>query len=194
MKKGTQILILVFLILVIMGGGYFFLTKMEILPVPAFLKSIPIVSSHLSLDTSEEESEAPEEKTIDEIDQLKIELTEKNNEIQKLNTELKALQKELVENQDEQAVLEQQVIELQQEVDKAKIMRSNKEDTYKNLAEYYALMKAKDAAEIMVRLDDEDIIGIFNQMKSEYTASILQNMNKDRAAVISKKMLVSSTI
>ncbi|KUG03593.1 hypothetical protein ASZ90_019026 [hydrocarbon metagenome] len=192
MKKGTQILILVFLILVILGAGYYFLMKMEILPAPAFLKSIPLFSSHLSPETSDEVSQAPE--PIDESDKLKTQLTEKTDEIEKLNTQLKALQKELEESQKGQLALQQQVLQLQEDRDKGQVLRSNKEDTYKNLAGYYSVMKVQDAAAIMAQLNDEDIIGIFNEMESETVAAILQSMDRSRAAGLSKKMLVPGTI
>ncbi len=166
--------------------------KMEILPVPALLKSMPIVSSHLSPNTSGQESEV--NKAIEESDQLKIELTEKNEEIQKLNNELKALQKTLEESQNEQADLQEQALQLQEQIDEVKILRSNKEDTYKNLSEYYSAMKVQDAAAILAQLNDEDIIGIFNEMESETAAAILQNMDRSRAANLSKKMLIPGTI
>ncbi len=192
MKKGTQILILVFLILVIMGAGYYFLMKMEILPTPAFLKNIPIIGTHLSPDTSKEVDQAHE--SINEIDQLESQLNEKKDEIDKLNIELKSLQKQLEESQKGQLALQEQVLQLQDEIDKCKVLRSNKEDTYKNLAEYYSVMKVQDAAAIMSQLNDEDIIGIFSEMESETVAAILQSMDRSRAAALSNKMLVPGTI
>ncbi len=192
MKKGTQILILSVLILVIMGGGYCFLIKMEILPVPAFLNHIPIISSHLSPKTLGEES--PSNEAIKASDRLKTQLGEKTEKIQKLNSELKALRKKMEESQNEHLALKEQVLQLQVEIDQVKILRSNKEATYKNLAEYYSVMKAQDAAAIMAQLNDEDVIGIFNEMESETVAAILQSMDRSRAASLSRKMLIPGTI
>jgi len=192
MKKRTQILILVFLILLILGGGYYFLLKLEVLPVPSSLKNIPVISSLLFPDTNGEESEL--QKNMKENEKLENDLAEKNTQLEEINIRLKSLQKELEEGQSTELQQKEEILKLQDEIDDLKLLRSNKEATYKNLAEYYTEMKMQNAAEIMQQLDDEDIIGIFDQMDSETAAQIMQNMDRDRAAVISEKMLVPSPI
>lgn len=200
MKKGVQIAILVFLILVIISGGCTFLLKMEILPVPAFLKSIPLISSHLPPDRTPAEDTGDSPDVSDEKDepderlQLEKQINDREKEIDKLNTQLNDMEKELASSLEAQQALQEQVLQLQDEVAESLTMKQNQADTYKNLAEYYAVMKAQNAAAIISQLKDEEIIGIFNHMDSETVADILQSMDKSKAAALSKKMLATTAI
>jgi flagellar motility protein MotE (MotC chaperone) len=71
-------------------------------------------------------------------------------------------------------------------------LRAEQVAAYKNLANYYMQMNTQKAADIMANLDNNEVIGIFDQMDQETVAALLERLPKEKAVSLSKQMLLVS--
>ena len=60
------------------------------------------------------------------------------------------------------------------------------------MAKIFAAMPAKEAAKVMVQLDDDDLEAIIGSVSEKQAAAILQNFPPERAAAVSKAVMRSS--
>ncbi len=191
MKKGIQICIMVFLILIILGGGYYICLALEIVPQPAFISNIPVIGSHLGAEPVSEAESSGDEK---EPPAVSDDLSQKQKEIDDLQLKVDALQEKL--DQSEKTAVSQQetIAELNAEIDQLKNTETEagRSEASKDMAEYYTEMKAKDAAGILTNLQDEEVISIIQHMPKDTAAEILQNMEKIRAAEITRKRMAAN--
>jgi flagellar motility protein MotE (MotC chaperone) len=64
---------------------------------------------------------------------------------------------------------------------------------YRKLAVYYSDMKPAAVVAILNKLDDEMVLGIFQEMESDKIAKILTIMLPDRAALLSTMIKTNNT-
>ncbi|MDR1615723.1 MAG: hypothetical protein LBR98_01690 [Syntrophomonadaceae bacterium] len=187
-KKKTLAVMLIILLLISVAGyfGYGFYKE------PSRLSNIPLIKNFVP--AAEEDSETPElseeEQVQQEVAGLKAALEEKEVEKEAYEQEITQLRQQLANNEVEE--LQNEVARLELVISDLQNQRSNQDAAYQDLAQYYALMKAKDAAGILSKLSDDDAIGIISRMENDAAASVMQNMDQDRAATITKKMLTVS--
>lgn len=192
MKKGIQICIMIFLVLIILGGGFYILLALEVIPQPAFISSIPVIGSHLGADP-ETDAEPVEKQTTPK--ETADNDSKKEKEVEELKLKLDALQKKLEQSEKTEALQQKKIEELSAENDRLKSteMEAGQSEASKDLAEYYAEMKTKDAAAILACLRDEEFISIIQYMPKDTAAEILQNLETTRAAEITRKMMAANS-
>jgi len=88
--------------------------------------------------------------------------------------------------------LNEQIVQLNEQITDLQNKSAAQQETYKNMARYFAGMDSKNAAAIMEKLDNNQVIGILGHMNKETAAEILQKLSVDKAAAISRQMLSSS--
>ncbi|SHG58263.1 Flagellar motility protein MotE, a chaperone for MotC folding [Thermosyntropha lipolytica DSM 11003] len=183
-------LVIAILILIILAGTGYGLLFFEIVKPPAFLNRMPIIGKYVAKEKVEAKSEV--QLLREENARLKVEIKKKNEEIALIKSDYARLKKELEKEKAAGIAMQEEIMQLNEELRRADKARKDQEAVYKDMANYFASMKVKNAAEIMSNLEDKDIIGILTQMDKETAAQILQNMDKRKAAEITKKMLVVS--
>jgi flagellar motility protein MotE (MotC chaperone) len=158
---------------------------------PSRLSNIPLIKNFVPAADEDSLPEVSEADIIQqEIADLKTALEEKDAEKETYEQEITQLREQLASNEVEE--LQNEVARLELVIMDMQNQRSNQDAAYQDLAQYYALMKSKDAAGILSRLSDDDAIGIISRMDNDAAASVMQNMDQDRAATITKKMLTVS--
>lgn len=165
--------------MVILIGAWLFLVKLGVLDAPAVLQGLPVVGKPQTAAESIE------------LGQLQQDLTAREAQIKELEASISATETALKQSQDSAAQLKSEVARLNQEILNLQTGGTAKQAAYKDMAPYFANMKAKDAADILSRLKDDDIIGILSAMEKQTAAEILPFMNRDQAAAITAKMLVT---
>lgn len=183
--KTVKLLGLGLLVLAALSAGWYFLVALGVLTAPPALQNLPGMSP------ASGGEKTPGKGSPAELVQLEQNLAEQQAEINGLQASLSAAETALMQSQDSEARLKEEVARLNQEVLNLKSGAAAKTAAYKDMAPYFANMKAKDAADILSRLKDDDIIGILSAMEKETAAEILPFMNRDRAAAVASKMLVT---
>ena len=182
--------LLTLIIVAIISGSVYMLMVMDVITAPAVLQKVPVVGERLQpkgkvVLTAEEklqEKRAQLEKGIAQRDEDMEELQSQLQEADKQLKSAAALNKEL---QSENEALAKQIEDLQ-------IGRANQQSAYKDMASYFAEMKAQEAADLISRQRDQDIIGILGEMETSQAADILEKMDRDKAAAITRQMLAVS--
>lgn len=144
--------------------------------VKAVFSKLPILKNKVA---SEQFSEMQEDDKIFEEEKERIE--EEWLEIEKQKQEIKNKESELLKKQAELEALEQEL-----EVVKGKL--ETQMESIKDLAQYYELMEARNAAKILENIEDDFLIQLFQNMKKETVSEILSNLDPQKAASITKKM------
>ncbi|MEJ5227446.1 hypothetical protein [Thermodesulfovibrio sp.] len=114
----------------------------------------------------------PEKSTSIEEDRMKIlqqDLTKKTEELKKLKEEIEAKIK-------------------QQEELKAQLEKAQSEN-YQRLAKIYEQMPPEEAATRLEKLDDDTATTLLLAIKPRQAAKILANVNPEKAAVLSKRLV-----
>lgn len=62
---------------------------------------------------------------------------------------------------------------------------------YKRLAKIFATMKAQDAVKVLGLLSDDEVEGVLHQLGAKQTADLLNNFPKERAAELSRRLLLN---
>lgn len=186
MKKAFKSIAIILIIFIGMTAGYLGMSRLRGQKVPAFIDNIPVVGTYLGNPDNKTEL-SPLEK---ENQGLKDQLTTKGLQIKTYQDRVKALELAMQALQTENDRLKLQAKKAQslqlQEAGQIELG-----DKYKDLAKYFAPMKAKDAAKIMEQkqMDDDTIIGVLQYMDKDAAAKILALLDPSKAATISKKML-----
>lgn len=186
MKRIFKTLAVLLIVLLGMSAGYLGMSRLRGQEVPAFVDKIPVVGEYLGNPDNTVEL-TPLEK---ENQQLKDQITTNQLQIKTYQDRVKALELSMKALQTENERLKQQLKKSeslqQQEAETAELNAK-----YKDLAKYFAPMKAKDAAKIMEQkqMDDDTIIGVLQYMDKDAAAKILALLEPSKAASISKKML-----
>lgn len=179
------VLISVFSILIVLAI-LFGLVRLHFIKPPTFLTALPVVGTHFVASPEPEENNPANENRESEV------LAEKEKEIKSLKQRLDGLEKQLKASQTDNDKMREQVALLNQELLELKIEQTGQQTAYRDVAAYFTEMKSGDAADILSRLPDEDIIGILNEMEDDLVGEILQKMDRNKATIITRKMLVIS--
>ncbi len=196
--KKIKFMLIFLSLLLLLGGVYYLLLYLNLLSAPAFLKNAPLLGDFVSRSAEQvswlqyEEALKQKEKAMAENQKLRQTLEDKAEEMEKTRKSLADLKKKLKLSEQEDDNLKEEIAQLNSEILDLKSKQESKTAAYKDMAAYFSEMKAKTAADILSRLEDEDIIGIFSQMENDTVAELMQNMDAARAARISKKMLVAA--
>lgn len=186
MKKVIRSIAIILIILIGMTAGYLGMSRLRGQKVPAFVDKIPVVGTYLG-NPEDKTQLSPLEK---ENQRLNDQLTTKELQIKTYQDRVKALQLAMKALQTENDRLKLQAKKTQS-LQQQEAGQLDMEDKYKDLAKYFAPMKAKDAAKIMQQkqMDDDTIIGVLQYMDKDAAAKILALLDPSKAATISKKML-----
>lgn len=185
MKTAGKMLLALFLILIIVAGTGYLLIYVDIIETPAVVKKIPLLNRILPQEEATEvvaNNVAHEPKKAQDLE----------DKIKELENQLKQTEKKFKSAEKKEAEASEQIVMLNEQLLNSQTRQSSQQEAYRDLAKYYAEMKAKDAAQILSRLKDEDVIGILGELEPDQGAEILQNFDADRAAAITRKMLVVS--
>jgi len=69
----------------------------------------------------------------------------------------------------------------------------DRSELYHRLSRIFTNMKAEDAAGVMAKLTDDEVVGILTQLGARQAASLLSALPKDRAAILSHRLLRPDT-
>ncbi|MDD3267783.1 MAG: hypothetical protein PHX14_00545 [Syntrophomonadaceae bacterium] len=195
--RKIKIMFYLLLMLFILGGGAYLLMYLNVFSTPAFLNSIPFLGSYISQSMDKvsvvqyEQVLKQKERYVRDNERLEKILEEKRAEMEKAQAAIADAKKDLKVTEQDDDMLKEEIARLNKEILDLKAKEESKASAYKDMAVYFSEMKAKNAADILSRLSDEDIIGIFTAMESDLVAELMENMDRDKAANISKKMLVA---
>jgi flagellar motility protein MotE (MotC chaperone) len=189
--KAFKTFSVIILIILLLTGGWLGLLYFKILKTPNFMAYIPVVNNLLIEEDELDTELTPLDKAKKENAVLKTTITAKQEENKAMQEQINDLKKQLKTSDNEAFKLKDEVARLNEEILDLKISKGNKKAAYKDMAGYFAEMKAQDAADILSRLKDEDIIGIFNEMPKDLVAEMLQKMDRDKATTLTRKMLVT---
>lgn len=184
MKKPKSALLLIILLVIGLGIiGY------NLVKDPALRQKVPILTKLLP--AKNQTTGGTELQNLQqENDTLKKGVAQKDQELQSLQKQLADLSKQ-TGGSGGTGQSAQTDKSSSPQVDLASKQAAQK-STYQDIAKYFVEMKSKDAADILSRLNDEDVIGILGQMPADTAGEILQNMDHDKAATISRKMLITA--
>lgn len=183
-KKMTSAILLVVLLLLGVGIIAFNVYKDKTL-----LQKIPVIKNLAAVQKTGGEGQTELEKMRQENDNLKKGLAAKNQEMQTMQKEIADLRQQ---SGSSESKLKDELAKLNKELLDLKTKQGNQKSAYQDMAKYFSAMKSKDAADILSRLNNPDIIGILGQMTADTAAEILQNMDHARAGQISREMLVTA--
>jgi len=198
-KRTFKIVLFLLLGIIFVAAVVWALLHFKIVSIPAVTDRIPAVVSKLPFlnQTAPKDLQETElQKVKQENDTLKRSASEKK-------TEMEALQKTMEDMDNKQKLLQKtgddakaEIIKLNEkllaETNPATNSKNNQQNIYKNMAQYFAEMNSKEAADLMSKLNDQDIIGILTAMDTALAGEMLQKMPRDKAAIVAKKMLVTN--
>lgn len=182
MKRLTRLLIVLLICGALLSGAWCSLAYLRVVPVPGFLRGVPVFSKIFREPSRPETGLTPAELENRRLQREISDLKRKKADLEKRVTRAESGQRQAG---DRLAELEQQL----KDIKKANASTASREKTFKKLAQYYASVKAKNAAEVFNRLDDETVIGILQNMDPDDAANIMAAMPPERTAVITRKML-----
>lgn len=192
-KKGgifIKIIIMGVILLVLAGGALVVLARYQIVNVP-YVSDLPFIAQEKT-STSSTPQLTELQKAAQENDKLKKTIQDQTVEIEALNQDLNKLKLDNQAAIKKQTENEKTILDLQNQIIALKGGKSSEKAAYKQMATYFTEMKAADAANIIVNLDDKDIIGILSEMDADVAAGILGKFPNAKATAITKKMLVTS--
>ncbi|HWP98585.1 MAG TPA: hypothetical protein VN426_17215 [Syntrophomonadaceae bacterium] len=181
MKKSKSALLLIVLLVIGLGIiGY------NLVKDPALRQKVPGLKNLFPVKT-QTDAGTELQNLKQENDNLKKGVAQKDQELQSVQKQLADLSKQAAGS----GGAGQTDKSNNQQADQQSKQAAQK-STYQDIAKYFTEMKSTEAADILSRLNDEDVIGILGQMPADTAAAILQNMDHDKAAAISKKMLITA--
>lgn len=186
-----KIILSVILFFGLLFGVFYLLFFLDILKSPPFLNEIPIIGEIVSKDKIKKE---PNKIVLLEEENLTLKETidKKNQELKNVQTDTDYIEGQLKAVMDNEDQLKEEIINLNEQLINAEMKKEAQAKVYKDTAKYYAEMNAKNAAEIITKLEVEHIIGILVELEPDAAADILQNMPGDKAAEVTRKMLVTA--
>lgn len=189
-SKKLKIFLLIILILLISCGGVYLLMYLDVIKTPSLLQSLPMINDRVA-DKSQVQPKTELEKLSEENDKLKEDISAQNREIKTLKAKVADLNKQLKVAEQTQAQYKNDIADMNYQLNN-EVDQNSPSTTYKDMASYFAEMKAQNAADILSKLDDKDIIGILNAMEKDTAADLLQKMDKAKAAGLTKQMLITA--
>lgn len=191
-KKIGKKLLFLLLGIILVAVVVWALLHFKIVSIPAVTDRLPFLNQSAPKDLQETELQ----KVKQENDTLKRSASEKK-------AEMEALQNTMEDLDNKQKILQKagedyktQIIGLNEKLspvaNSTADPKNNQQSIYKNMAQYFAEMNSKEAADLLSKLNDQDIIGVLGAMETSLAGEMLQKMPRDKAATIAKKMLVAS--
>jgi flagellar motility protein MotE (MotC chaperone) len=182
--------LLTLIVVAIISGSVYMLMVMDIIPAPALLQKLPVVGERLVPENKV--LLTAEEKLQEKSAQLEKDLTQRDEEIEELQSQLEEADKEIKRVATLNQELQSENESLKQQIEDLQTGRANQQAAYKDMANYFTEMKAQEAADLIFRQRDQDIIGILSEMETSKAADILEKMDRDKAAAITRQMLAVS--
>jgi flagellar motility protein MotE (MotC chaperone) len=205
-KKIGKVLVFMILGVILVAGIVWSLLHFKVVKIPAIINNnlstvmgkIPMADKipFLKQSTPEELQETELQKVKQENDTLKRSVAEKKAEMEALQRTMEDMDKKqkIVQQAGEDAKAE--IIRLNEKLLEAAKNSTNtkasQQSIYKNMAQYFAEMNSKEAADLLSKLNDQDIIGVLGAMETSLAGEMLQKMPRDKATTIARKMLVAS--
>lgn len=174
MRIFIKIITLIVLVAGLLAGTIY----LGFLKPPAFLEKSSLTKRLVKKETPVNTSPTKEAILQKTIEDLELDLAREQNTIARLEDSRQELQQELKQLKEETR-LKQETLE---HIQGTKL-------GYEKMAKYYSNMKKAKAAAILVELDDEAIIGILQYMDPDAASAILGEIEPQRAADLTKKML-----
>jgi flagellar protein FlbB len=144
--------------------------------VKTFSKNIPIISQLVDVHKIQRKLETTIEKQNEVIDQQKKQINELENELSTKQQEVDRLKKEKEHLEEQLSLMEANKEELPE--DKTATMNTTMED----IASMYETMSEKNAAMILTKMPESDVLTILSSLDSDKAAAILEKMPPDDAA------------
>ncbi|HOQ08700.1 MAG TPA: hypothetical protein PLG09_01095 [Syntrophomonadaceae bacterium] len=185
--KPFKIGLITLMIVAIASGAIYMLMVTDVIPAPGFIKSLPVIGKPL-----QGERLSSEDKLRQEYSKLQEDVKQRDNEINKLQARLNEAEQELKRAEALNKELQKENESLAVQIEELQSNRRNQESVYKDMAKYFAEMKPQEAADLLSRQKDEDIIGVLEQMETSQAADILQRMDREKAAAITRQMMAVS--
>lgn len=202
-SKIGKILLIIILGIGLTAGLVWALLHFKIVPIPAsvtnistFAEKVPFADKIPFLNSGDpQEIQLTElQKVKEENDTLKRSITEKRAEMEALQKTIDDMDKKQKIGQKTTDDAKAEIIRLNEKLvlvtESASISKANQKSIYKNMAQYFAEMNGKEAADLLSKLSDQDIIGILGEMDTALAGEMLQKMPRDKAATVARKMLV----
>jgi flagellar protein FlbB len=144
--------------------------------VKTFSKNIPIISQLVDVHKIQRKLETTIEKQNEVIDQQKKQINELENELSAKQQEVDRLKKEVEHLEEQLSLMEANKEELPE--DNTATMNTTMED----IASMYETMSEKNAAMILTKMPESDVLTILSSLDSDKAAAILEKMPPDDAA------------
>lgn len=190
MKKILKGLLFIIVLLLILLATYAALLYFNIIKAPAFISNLPYIQ--VKGTSSVNKNLTAVEKIAKENDILKKQLTSKDKEIDLLKNDFKELEDKQQAYKQADAEYKDKIIALNNKLSVTEQNPVDQDSIYKDMAQYFMEMNAKEAADLLSRLKDEDIIGILEKMETDSAAELLQKMPRNKAVTITRQMLATS--
>jgi len=189
-KKILKGLLFIIILLLILLATYAALLYFNIIQAPAFMPNLPYIQDKEI--SSENKNLSEVEKITKENDILKKQLTSKDKQIDLLKKDFQELEDKQQAYKQADAEYKDKLIALNNKLSDTEQSPMDQDSIYKDMAAYFMAMNAKEAADLLSRLKDEDIIGILEKMEIDSAAELLQKMPRDKATTITRQMLAST--
>jgi flagellar protein FlbB len=152
--------------------------------VKTFSKNIPIISQLVDVQKIQRKLGTTIEKQNEVIDQQKKQINELENELSAKQQEVDRLKKEVERLEEQLSLMEANKEELPE--DKAATMNTTNNTTnnttMEDIASMYETMSEKNAAMILTKMPESDVLTILSSLDSDKAAAILEKMSPDDAA------------
>jgi len=201
-KKFAKWFLIGILGVLLIAGIVYALLHYKVVKIPYVTDKLAAIAQKLPFITQSTKS-TPQALQETELQKVKKENDTLKKSIADKNYEMTTLQKNIDDMDNKQKVLQKSTDDAKAEIIKLneKMLAGNKTDgdsktsqqsVYKNMAQYFAEMNTKEAADLISKLNDQDIIGVLSALDTALAAEILQKMPRDKATLVTKKMLVST--
>ncbi|WP_143415844.1 magnesium transporter MgtE [Geobacillus sp. E263] len=148
--------------------------------VKTFSKNIPIISQLVDVHKIQRKLETMIEKQNEVIEQQKKQINELENELSAKQQEVDRLKKEKEHLEEQLSLMEANKEELPE--DKTATMNTTNNTTMEDIASMYETMSEKNAAMILTKMPESDVLTILSSLDSDKAAAILEKMPPDDAA------------
>lgn len=140
---------------------------------------IPVISNFVSTDEERDASQ--------ELERMTTALNSRDEEIEQLNVQISDLEANVTD-------LEQEILRKEQIIDSSDTVNAEKEpaetdDRIKEVAKTYEEMKSANAAAILELMEQDEVITILQEMPNDVRGNILQAMDAEKAAKITKLLM-----
>ena len=109
--------------------------------------------------------------------------------IEKQKDELQDVIREYELKEESLNAREQSLDDFEEELNNRLNGLEEEEERIKNMAMNFIQMKARDAADILIHLEDGEILKIFHHMTTKQTSEILSAFSNEKAAALARKMM-----